>query len=178
MNETIATNNFDDHQYALVGDFLGDTSDEMAIFYDYPDGRQRVFIYRKNPSSNSFEKIIGSKADGSWLDEADGSLVTGNFDNHQYALVGNFDASGKDEIGVFYDDPNGTQSIFVYRKSSSNFLEKVNGTGAGGAWFSNPTTLHDFDAHQFSLAGNFDGVSGDEFAVFYDYPDGKQRVFG
>lgn len=178
LDETIATNNFDEHQYALVGDFMGDTSDEIAIFRDYPDGRQRVFIYRKNPTSNSFEKIVGSKADGSWLDETDGSIVMTNFDNHQYALVGNFDASGKDEIAVFYDDPNGTQSIFVFRKSASgNSLAQVNGTAASGAWFSNKVSVHDFDAHQFSLAGNFDGVGGDEFAVFYDYLDGKQRIF-
>lgn len=185
LNTTIYNHNFDFHQYGLAGDFDGNGKDEMALLYDYngddnsnSNTPQRIFVYKKNQSTNKFEIAWGTDSVGSWFNS---TIYNHNFDCHQLGVSGDFDGNGKDELMFFYDyeGTNSTtpQRVFMYRQDNSG-VNKFNiwwGAGFSGAWL-DTTKVFDFDLIAQVLVADFDQDLKDEIAILYDAPD-KQEIF-
>ncbi|WP_217140572.1 FG-GAP-like repeat-containing protein [Streptomyces sp. AC627_RSS907] len=139
------------------GDFDGDGRDDLAAWYDYDNGDDRLFTFTATPSGG-FDAAFPS-----WSNTND----DWNSDNLKF-VVGDFDGDGRDDLGGLYRHADG--SIRTY-----SFL--ANGTGGFqasiGSWSS--STFGDWNRTHVN-AGDFNGDGRDDIAAWYDYADGHDAI--
>ncbi|MEV8312471.1 FG-GAP-like repeat-containing protein [Streptomyces flavidovirens] len=139
------------------GDFDGDGRDDIAIWYSYADGRDRLFTFTsdaKGTFNAPFASWTGTTAEWSV--------------NKSKFVTGDFDADGRDDMAVLYDYGNTTVKLWT-------LLTKPDGgfTAPAQAW--TDTTWGDW-ARTGMHAGDFNGDGRDDVAAWYDYADGHDGI--
>ncbi|MEU8698387.1 FG-GAP-like repeat-containing protein [Streptomyces sp. NPDC048680] len=147
-----------DHIQVQSGDFNGDGRDDLAAWYAYGDGSDRLFTFTSkvnggfNPPATSFYKASG------WYVE------------HMKFATGDFNGDGRDDLGAFYGYADGHVALFTFTtKPDGGFNEPITGwTSTNWGSFAS-TSVH---------SGDFDGDGRDDIATWYDYADGHDTVIG
>jgi hypothetical protein len=172
-------------KFAVVGDFDGDKRDEVAIAPDAPGSEGNDFWVMKyvgDPGAGTW-KHMGQTAAGFWAD-FDCSDTASPADPAfnapaKFAVVGDFDGDGRDEIAIAPDLP-GTQG-------NDFWVMKYVGQFPTGQWqHASPTGYPsgaDLDcspadyAAKFAVVGDLDGGGCDEIVVAPDAPDTEGNDF-
>ncbi|WP_244283320.1 FG-GAP-like repeat-containing protein [Streptomyces flavidovirens] len=142
---------------ARAGDFDGDGRDDLAAWYDYADGRDRLFTFTAN-TQGGFNDPFYSWAvpDGEWT-VAKSKLV-----------VGDFDADGRDDLAGLYDYGDTTVKTWTFLTTADGGFQ-----APFQSW--TDTTWGDW-ARTGIHAGDFNGDGRDDLAAWYDYADGHDGL--
>ncbi|MEU0741180.1 FG-GAP-like repeat-containing protein [Streptomyces sp. NPDC006134] len=139
------------------GDFNGDGRDDLAAWYDYDNGDDRLFTFTAT-TSGGFNAPFPSWANtnNDW-----------NRDNLKF-VSGDWDADGRDDLGGLYRYADGSIKMF-------SFLTKADGgfQASTASWSS--STFGDWSRTHVN-AGDFNGDGRDDVAAWYDYSDGRDAI--
>ncbi|MEU8706302.1 FG-GAP-like repeat-containing protein [Streptomyces sp. NPDC048565] len=144
---------------AEAGDFDGDGRDDIAAWYDYRNGDDKLFTFLADADGGfgtPFSSFARTAADG-W-----------EVQRMKFA-TGDFDGDGRDDIGVMDSYTAGTVRLMAFTaKVDGGFNEPVRGWESTG-WQFGRVSVH---------SGDFNGDGRDEFAAWYDYADGHDALIG
>jgi hypothetical protein len=139
------------------GDFNGDGRDDLAAWYDYDNGDDRLFTFTAT-ATGGFSAPFPSWANtnNDW-----------NRANLKF-VAGDFDADGRDDLGGLYKYADGSIKMF-------SFLAKPDGgfQASIASWTS--STFGDWNRTHVN-AGDFNGDGRDDVAAWYDYSDGHDAI--
>ncbi|WP_432101911.1 FG-GAP-like repeat-containing protein [Streptomyces sp. bgisy091] len=143
---------------AEAGDFDGDGRDDIAAWYDYRNGDDKLFTFLArtdggfaNPFS-SFTRAATEKWEVGRMKFA----------------TGDFDGDGRDDVGAMYGDPSGKVRLMSFAgKADGGLDEPVSGWESATGWTFSRVTMH---------SGDFDGDGRDSIAAWYDYADGHDAL--
>jgi len=159
--------------HAVSGDFDGDGIDDVAMFYDYPSGPQKVFVWTSD-GTNAF------RDKGAWFETTNDVF---DFECLKAVLASerdDYNGDHLDDLTMFYDYPDvdglGNAPQREYVRLSEGSLTN-GGFSDHSAWFDIEKRYWDFDYCDFFLTGDFDGDGLDDVVMLYDYPSGLQRFF-
>ncbi|MFE0346844.1 FG-GAP-like repeat-containing protein [Streptomyces griseoluteus] len=140
---------------AQAGDFNGDGRDDIAAWYSYGDGSDKLFTFTANTRG-------GFNAPFSSVYRADGWTV----ERMKFA-TGDYNGDGRDDVAVLYGYADGSVKIFTFTsKPTGAFNEPIPGWETTG-WNFSAASLY---------SGDFDGDGRDDLAAWYDYADGHDAV--
>ncbi|MER5891098.1 FG-GAP-like repeat-containing protein, partial [Streptomyces sp. NPDC001941] len=140
------------------GDFDGDGRDDLAAWYDYPDGSDALFTFRSDARGGFAAPVQGWRS------------VPGNWFTEQSKYVtGDFNGDGRDDLGVLYTYGGTAVKFWTFLANRDGGFD-----GAKLAW-DNPVwgEMNRTDVH----AGDFDGDGRDDVALWFDYADGHDSVY-
>ncbi|MFE0642764.1 FG-GAP-like repeat-containing protein [Streptomyces sp. NPDC058877] len=138
------------------GDFNGDGRDDIATWYAYGDGSDKLFTFIANVKG-------GFNYPFSSFYRADGWYV-----QNMKFVTGDYNADGRDDLGVFYGYSNGDSRLFTFTtKPNGSFNEPLAG------WFS--TAWGSFERTSVH-SGDFNGDGRDDIVTWYDYGDGHDAM--
>jgi hypothetical protein len=141
----------DSNYIVFTGDFNGDGRKEIGYLYNNFLGQQNIRVYADNSDSLIYwTHLVDFNTEGTIL----------------YAFVLDYNGDGTDELGVIYQDVDGTHTTlkiphlgytqpFVY----TFLLDRTEGT------------------FRKALAGDFNGDGKDEVTIVYDDIDGTHTTF-
>jgi hypothetical protein len=140
------------------GDFNGDGRDDIAVWYDYADGSDRIWTFLSNSKGGFLSpSSTWNRPPGNWWVE-----------NMKF-VTGDFDADGRDDLTAWYGYSDGSHKLFTFHASpSGGFGEPA------GSWTS--TTWGSFERTSL-YAGDFNGDGRDDIAAWYDYGAGHDTVW-
>jgi hypothetical protein len=131
-----------DSERFLSGDFNGDGWTDVAVAWN--DGGSISINVRLNDQHGSFR-------DEQWMSRQ------GGWDDDWKFVAGDFDGNGMLDVACAWND-DGYVSIEMYANYASRSLGWRHWASRKGGWD---------DSHRF-LAGNFDGMGGDDIAVVWN----------
>ncbi|WP_328657083.1 FG-GAP-like repeat-containing protein [Streptomyces sp. NBC_00334] len=140
------------------GDFDGDGRDDVAVWYDYADGGDKLHTFL-------------AKADGGFASPfASFTRTEGWTASHMKFSTGDFNGDGRDDLAALYGYATGEVRIITFPATADGgFVNTpVNGWSTTG-WNFDAASLH---------SGDFDGDGRDDLAAWYDYGDGHDAVIG
>ncbi|MET9941110.1 FG-GAP-like repeat-containing protein [Streptomyces halstedii] len=144
---------------AQAGDFNGDGRDDIAAWYDYRNGDDKLFTFLADANGGfaaPFSSFQRPAADG-W-----------EVGRMKFA-TGDYDGDGRADIGVLDSYTSGTVRLMVFTgRPDGGFNEPVRGAELSGWQFDRVSVY----------SGDFDGNGRDEFAAWYDYADGHDALIG
>jgi hypothetical protein len=136
------------------GDFDGDGRDDLAAWYDYAAGHDRLFTFRSTEGG-------GFRAPAASLTVDAGSWTAGL----AKLVSGDYDGDGRDDIAAWYNYDSGLARTFTFRATAGGgFSAGVKGW-EGRTWGSRDRTT--------VYSGDFDGDGRDDLAAHYDHSDGS-----
>ncbi|MEU1439351.1 FG-GAP-like repeat-containing protein [Streptomyces sp. NPDC005786] len=138
-----------------AGDFNGDGRDDIATWYNYGDGSDKLFTFTAN-IKGGFNYPFSSfyRADG-W-----------NVARMKFA-TGDYNGDGRDDIGAMYGYASGEVKLVTFiAKPEGGFNEPIHGWSSTG-WTFSRASIH---------SGDFNGDGRDDIATWYDYGDGHDAV--
>ncbi|WP_143201278.1 FG-GAP-like repeat-containing protein [Streptomyces uncialis] len=137
------------------GDFNGDGRDDIAVWYDYHDGRDTAFVFSATVKGGFNHPVNAWSASSGW-EHSRSKVVTGDFNG-----------DGRDDLAAMYDYPDGSEKLWTFAATpTGSFARTASWTSTTwGDW--SRTTLH---------AGDFNGDGRDDIATWYDYADGHDAV--
>ncbi|MFD0420623.1 FG-GAP-like repeat-containing protein [Streptomyces parvus] len=143
--------------HAVSGDFNGDGRDDIATWYDYADGSDKLWTFTSRPDGGFNAPTT------SW------STPAGGWDyKRQQMSTGDFNGDGRDDLGVFYVKADGSARIWSFRADTKGGFTAPVAGWTGPTWGSlDRTTL---------LAGDFDGDGRDDLSAWYDHTDGSDAI--
>ncbi|UYQ61749.1 FG-GAP-like repeat-containing protein [Streptomyces peucetius] len=139
------------------GDFDGDGRDDVAAWYDYDAGNDRLFTFK-------------SRADGGFnAPVASWETPAGNWwYAHVKPAVGDFNGDGRDDLAAFYGYDSGEMKLWTFTTDANGGFNSPVSSYTSATWGSRDrTTIH---------AGDFDGDGRDDVAAWYDYADGHDAI--
>ncbi|MFJ9428087.1 FG-GAP-like repeat-containing protein [Streptomyces sp. NPDC101490] len=138
------------------GDFNGDGRDDVATWYSYGDGSDKLFTFTANVKGG-FNYPLSS------FYRADGWYVP----NMKFA-TGDYNGDGRDDLGVFYGYSNGDSKLFTFTaKPDGAFGEPVDNWSSTSWGSLAATSVH---------SGDFNGDGRDDIVTWYDYADGRDAM--
>ncbi|QRV39068.1 VCBS repeat-containing protein (plasmid) [Streptomyces californicus] len=139
------------------GDFDGDGRDDIAVWYDYADGRDRLWTFTANQQGGFNDPFA------SWT-----GPETGWTASKSKLVIGDFDADGRDDMAALYDYGDTTVKLWtLLTEPNGGFQEPFQ------SW--TDTTWGDW-ARTGVHAGDFNGDGRDDVAAWYDYADGHDGL--
>ncbi|MFB7539372.1 FG-GAP-like repeat-containing protein [Streptomyces zaomyceticus] len=143
--------------HAQSGDFNGDGRDDVAVWYDYGDGSDRLFTFLSNVRGGFSSPLRSFYRAGGWYTS-----------NMKFA-TGDYNGDGRDDIGVFYGYDDGDSRLFSFiAKPTGAFNDPSFDSWSSSNWGSlERTSVH---------SGDFNGDGRDDIATWYDYGDGHDAV--
>ncbi|WP_406152381.1 FG-GAP-like repeat-containing protein [Streptomyces anulatus] len=140
------------------GDFNGDGRDDVAVWYDYADGRDALWTFTANVRggfNSPFTSWTGPA--GNWTASRDKQVT------------GDFNGDGRDDLAVFHGYSDGSNKIFAFLTAPTGGFNYPVGSWTSTSWGDwDRTTVH---------AGDFDGDGRDDIAGWYDYADGHDSIY-
>lgn len=144
----------------IVGDYDGDGKDDIATFYNYYSGYDRIHVFLSTGSSFGYEGNSG------WwgATQYDPNRVTDRM------VSGDFNGDGYDDIAAFYDYYSGNDKMHVWLSTGSSFSYQ----GNNGWW--NPSQYDSQNVTAKMVSGNFNGDQYDDIALIYDYYSSNDKI--
>ncbi|MGW8990049.1 FG-GAP-like repeat-containing protein [Streptomyces zhihengii] len=138
------------------GDFNGDGRDDIATWYAYADGSDRLFTFTANLRG-------GFNAPAASFYRAEGWHTP----NMKFA-TGDYNGDGRDDLAAWYRFDTGVTRLYTFiGKPSGSFSEPVAGWSDANWGSLERTSVH---------SGDFNGDGRDDIATWYDYGDGHDAV--
>ncbi|MFE9571045.1 FG-GAP-like repeat-containing protein [Streptomyces sp. NPDC006692] len=141
------------------GDFNGDGRDDIAAWYSYADGSDRLFTFTAdirggfNPPFDSYY------------------LKAGNWDVTKSKFVtGDFNGDGRDDIAALYCYPDGSVKMHTFAATPTGAFEP-----SIQSWGDTATGWGDWNRTSIQ-AGDFNGDGIDDVVAWYDYADGHDGL--
>ncbi|WP_411101036.1 FG-GAP-like repeat-containing protein [Streptomyces sp. x-45] len=144
-----------EHIYAQAGDFNGDGRDDIAAWYAYGDGSDKLYTFTAN-TRGGFNTPFSSvyRAEG-WTAQ------------RMKFATGDYDGDGRDDLGALYGYTDGRVKLITFlTKPTGGFNEPLHGWESTGWTFANASIY----------SGDFNGDGRDDIASWYDYGDGHDAV--
>ncbi|WP_228181683.1 FG-GAP-like repeat-containing protein [Streptomyces anulatus] len=140
------------------GDFNGDGRDDVAVWYDYADGRDALWTFTANVRGGFNTPFTSwTSPAGNWTAARDKQVT------------GDFNGDGRDDLAVFHGYSDGSNKIFTFLAAPTGGFNSAVGSWTSTSWGSwDRTTVH---------AGDFDGDGRDDIAGWYDYADGHDSIY-
>ncbi|MCP3820392.1 FG-GAP-like repeat-containing protein [Streptomyces sp. A3M-1-3] len=135
------------------GDFNGDGRDDLAVWYRYGDGN-KLWTFTADVRGG-FNAPFNSWSTTGW-----------NVANCKF-VTGDFDANGRDDLGVLYNYGSSVKLWTFLTSPTGSF------TGPVASWTS--TSWGDWSRTDMH-AGDFNGDRRDDVATWYDYTDGSDGI--
>lgn len=149
---------FADLKFTASGNFSNINSsspwDDILLFYYHPVKQLiEVKIMKSNGTGFSDPVLCFSKSNSEYTFDKIKLITTGDYNGDNFA-----------DLAIFYEDNLENQIRIFYSNGEtieSNYVTK----------FSLPKEAFDFNKIKFVTPGNFNGIDGDEIAVFYRTED-------
>ncbi|NED34138.1 FG-GAP-like repeat-containing protein [Streptomyces sp. SID8499] len=140
------------------GDFNGDGRDDVAVWYDYADGSDKLWTFLAKPDGG-----FGSPF-SSFLRTSGWTATNMKF------VTGDYNGDGRDDLAALYGYATGEVKFFTFPTTpDGGFGEPVTGWNSLTGWEFSRASVY---------SGDFNGDGRDDLAVWYDYADGHQTVIG
>ncbi len=147
--------NYVDH--SVAGDFNLDGKEDIAIFYNDPgEEEQVIYVFESYGTGFSEPKVYYGTIRSEF-----------NFACIKFALPGDFNHNGLQDIAVFYDftgeDPETSQRIFIFESGGTTFSLLP-------AFYTTTRQILDFDYIKDANAADYDGDEFSDLVIFYSDP--------
>ena len=129
----------------LVGDFNGDSKDDLVNIYKESDGKAAVWTHFS--TGEEFE------------DQSSYDRMAGFWDKQKW-LVGDFNGDGKDDLVNIYRKSDGKAAVWTHFSSGEGFEYQSSYDRMAGFW----------DEQEW-LVGDFNGDGKDDLVNIYQAPD-------
>ncbi|MFH8236223.1 FG-GAP-like repeat-containing protein [Streptomyces sp. G6] len=140
------------------GDFDGDGRDDVAVWYDYADGSDKLHTFL-------------AKADGGFASPFSSFTRTEGWTASSMKFAtGDYNGDGRDDLAALYGYSTGEVKLITFPTTPDGGFDNT----AVHGWSS---TGWNFDAASVH-SGDFDGDGRDDLAAWYDYGDGHDAVIG
>ncbi|MEU9097088.1 FG-GAP-like repeat-containing protein [Streptomyces sp. NPDC048361] len=141
------------------GDFNGDGRDDLAIWYSYADGSDRLFTLTADVRGGFNPPFEGNAMPAGWWDVKKSKAVTGDFNG-----------DGRDDIAALYGYGDGTLKMHTFLASPTGAFQPDL-----TSWGSTITSWGDWN-RTYLQAGDFNGDGIDDIITWYDYTDGSDAM--
>lgn len=135
---------------AANNNFDGDSRDEVALFYSYPQSSSALWVFDSGTGTSFSPSPKWASALGGWNTGA-ARYVSDKFDSTKPA-----------EIAAMYPYPNNSAALWLYSPSGGGFTRTAVWASALGAWDVNVMKL---------TSGDFDHDGSAEVMALYGYPN-------
>ncbi|MDT0615315.1 trypsin-like serine protease [Streptomyces lancefieldiae] len=140
------------------GDFNGDGRDDVAVWYDYADGSDKLHTFL-------------AKADGGFNNPFSSfSRTEGWSASNMKFTTGDYNSDGRDDLAALYGYATGEVKLITFPTTPAGGFDDtaVHGWSSTG-WNFGAVSMH---------SGDFNGDGRDDLAAWYDYGDGHDAVIG
>ncbi|MGW3648832.1 FG-GAP-like repeat-containing protein [Streptomyces sp. NPDC000878] len=141
----------------VSGDFDGDGWDDIAAWYDYAAGQDRLFTFKSTPAG-------GFGAPTASLTIAAGGWTAG----YAQLVTGDHNGDGRDDISAFYNYDSGLARIWTFRATADGGFASGVRSWESETWGARDRTT--------VYSGDFDGDGRDDLAAWYEYSDETDGV--
>ncbi|MFE0642726.1 FG-GAP-like repeat-containing protein [Streptomyces sp. NPDC058877] len=141
----------------VTGDFNGDGRDDLAAFYGYSNGDEKIWTFTAT-ANNTFVPVA------SWYARTWGDWARTSFH------AGDFNGDGRDDVAAWYDYVDGHDAIIAFPSNANGTF-----TSTYEAWSTPAGNMT--RANVKLVTGDFNGDGFDDFGGFYGYSDGSVRTF-
>ncbi|MCX5361311.1 FG-GAP-like repeat-containing protein [Streptomyces sp. NBC_00124] len=142
--------------HPVSGDFNGDGRDDIATWYDYAGGDDRLFTFLSDEKGGFTNPV------GSFYRETGWTYANMNLG------AGDYNGDGRDDLGVFYNYGDGSARTFTFLTTAAGGFSSPVGGWEGPTWGEGART----DVQ----SGDFDGDGRDDLVAWYDHTDGSDGV--
>ncbi|MEU2951594.1 FG-GAP-like repeat-containing protein [Streptomyces xanthochromogenes] len=141
------------------GDFNGDGRDDLAIWYSYADGSDRLFTLTADVRGGFNPPFEGTALPAGWWDVKHSKVVTGDFNG-----------DGRDDIAALYGYDDGSLKMHTFLAGPTGAFQPDR-----TSWGSTITSWGDWN-RTYLQAGDFNGDGIDDIITWYDYSDGSDAM--
>ncbi|MFI1830741.1 FG-GAP-like repeat-containing protein [Streptomyces sp. NPDC020412] len=139
------------------GDFNGDGRDDLAVWYDYSDGSDKLWTFTSTTTGGFADPAVSWESARGWS-QSSAKTVTGDFNG-----------DGRDDLATFYGYEDGSEKLFTFTLTST----PAGSFTASSSWSS--TTWGDWNRTSLH-AGDFNGDGRDDVATWFDYAEGHDKI--
>ncbi|BEL05464.1 FG-GAP-like repeat-containing protein [Actinoplanes sichuanensis] len=141
----------------VSGDFTGDGTLDLGLFYNYGNSRTALFVFDGiTGTGNVTGRLVWDSGVGSW----DWNRIR--------AVGGDFNGDGRAEIGAFYNYDGAQTRLFVFDDIASGVVVRQTWDSGAGAWDGTRAKY---------VAGDFNGDGRAEIGGFYNYPGAQTKLW-